>query len=180
MSPVFWKCHRGAASSPPSCLGLSCGQGPAPCWNVFQLQLWQQLSGRGLRSDSAPRGRGKMLAHVSCVFLWLEQDVELDPPLPPTQVLHSQVLLGGSSCGMASPAGIPAWELGVGVGKPKIQPNSVVTLHHNCSTLLPYLMLNFWNYSPVSQVMFLLLREHSGCESAAFLGTATLGVLLPK
>lgn len=33
----------------------------------------------------------------STLFWWLEQDVELDPPLPPTQVLHSKVLLGGSS-----------------------------------------------------------------------------------
>lgn len=75
---------------------------------------------------------------------------------------------------MASAAGIPAWELGVGVGKPKTQPSSVVTLHHHCSALLPYFMLIFWNYSSVPQVTFPLLSEHSGSESAAFLGTAAL------
>lgn len=121
-----------------------------------------------------------MLPVSSTLFWWLEQNVGLDPPLPPTQVLHSKVLLGGSGRGMASSAGIPAWELGVGVGKPKIQPSAVVTLHHNCSALLSFLMLNFWNYSLVSQVMFLLLSEHSGSESAAFLGTAALGVFLPQ
>lgn len=124
-----------------------------------------------------------MPACVSCVFhlvLVLEQDVGHDPPLPPPRVLHRKVLLGGSSRGMASSAGISAWELGGGVGKPKIQPSSVVTLHHKCSALLPYLMLSFWNYSPVPQVTFPLLSEHSGSESAAFLGTAALGVFLPQ
>lgn len=66
------------------------------------------------------------------------------------------------------------------MGKPKIQPSAVVTPHHNSSALLPYLMLNFLNYSPVSQVMFFLLSEHSGSESAAFLGAAALGVFLPS
>lgn len=41
-------------------------------------------------------------------------------------------------------------------------------------------MLSFWNYSPVPQVTVPLLSEHSGSESAAFLGTAALGVFLPQ
>lgn len=52
----------------------------------------------------------------------------------------------------------------------------ILILHHNCSALLPYLMVKFWDYSPVPQVMFPLLSEHTGSESAAFLGTAALGV----
>lgn len=63
---------------------------------------------------------------------------------------------------------------------PKYSLALILTLHHNRSALLPYLMLNFWDYSPVPQVMFPLLSEHSGSESAAFLGTAALGVSLPQ
>lgn len=56
----WWSCPLS-----PSCRSEP-GQGPAPCWNIFQL--WQQLSGIGLRSNNAPRGRGKTPAHVSSVF----------------------------------------------------------------------------------------------------------------
>lgn len=64
-------------------------------------------------------------------------------------------------------------------GNPKYNPAPILTPRCNCSALLPYLALNFWDYSPVTWVTFLLLNEHSGSESAAFLGTAALGASLP-
>lgn len=66
----------------------------------------------------------------------------------------------------------PAWEAGGGMGKPKINPSSHShpLLQLQCCPSLPCGKL--LGLLTSNSVTFLLLNEHSGSESPAFLGTA--------
>lgn len=143
----------------------------------------------GWSSNAAPRGSGKRPVGVSCVFRpvfrWLEQG-SLRQPWDLTLLHHPpRCFTHPDPAGRRHPRDRfprrnpePGRE-GAAWGNPKYNPAPILTPCCNCSALLPYLTLNFWDYSPVPWVTFLLLNEHSGSESDAFLGTAALGASLP-